>query len=86
VPADHPVFDSFFKIDLDRVTAYYSQQRPQIYGYFEDNDPKKRLIAVINQDQDLGEYMEFSDRGFNVTPSNEAYKLAVNYFVYALTH
>jgi hypothetical protein len=30
--------------------------------------------------------MEWSDRGFNVTPSNEAYKLAVNYFVYALTH
>jgi hypothetical protein len=86
VPADHPVFDSFFKIDLSKVTAYYTGRPPEIYGYFEDNDPKKRLIAVINQDQDLGEFMEYSDQGFNVTPANEAYKLVINYFIYALSH
>jgi hypothetical protein len=86
VPQSHPVFDSFFKIDLTKVTAYYSRQQAQVYGVYEDNDPKKRLIAVINDMQDLGEYIEFSDRGFDVVPSNEAYKLLVNYFIYALTH
>src|SRR5262249_7696913 len=86
VPANHPVFDSFFKIDLTKVTAYYSRSQAQIYGYFEDNDPKKRLIAVVNDMQDLGEYIEFSDRGFDVVPSNEAYKLVINYFIYALSH
>lgn len=87
IPAEHPVFDSFFKIDLTKISPYYRRgARAEFYGFFEDNDPKKRLIAVINQDNDLGEYMEYSDRGFDVVPSNEAYKLAVNYFVYALTH
>lgn len=86
IPPDHPVFDSFFKIDLSKVTSYYRGGPAQIYGFFEDNDPKKRLLAAINQDQDLGEYMEYSNTGFNVTPSNEAYKLVINYFIYALTH
>jgi hypothetical protein len=87
VPEDHPVFDSFFKIDLNKVTSYYRRgMKAEIYGIFEDNDPKKRLIAVINQDQDLGEFMEYSDRGFDVVPSNEAYKLVINYFIYALSH
>lgn len=86
VPETHPVFDSFFKIDLNRITAFYTRSRAQIFGIFEDNDPKKRLIAVINQDQDLGEFMEYSNRGFDVVPSNEAYKLVINYFIYALSH
>jgi hypothetical protein len=86
IPPEHPVFDSFFKVDLTKVTAYYYRGMPDIYGYFEDNDPKKRLLCVINDGQDLGEYIEFSDRGFDVVPSNEAYKLLINYFVYALSH
>ena len=87
IPPTHPVFDSFFKIDLTKVVAYYARGYPaQIYGYFEDNDPKKRLIAVVNDMQDLGEFIEFSDRGFDVVPANESYKLLVNYFVYALSH
>jgi hypothetical protein len=87
LPHDHPIFDSFFKIDFTKVDPYYARGTPaQIYGFFEDNDPKKRLLAVINNMQDIGDYMEWSDRGFDVTPSNEAYKLAVNYYVYALTH
>jgi hypothetical protein len=81
---DHPVFDSFFKSDFSKVQGYYGQAG--FYAFFEDNDPKKRILAVINNNNDLGEYIEFSDQGFNVTPTNEAYKLAVNYFVYALTH
>jgi hypothetical protein len=86
IPPEHPIFDSFFKVDLTKVTAYYYHTMPDIYGYFEDNDPKKRLLCVINDGQDLGEYIEFSDRGFDVVPANEAYKLLINYFVYALSH
>ena len=35
---------------------------------------------------DVGELIEYSDEGFNPVPANEAYKLWINYFVYALTH
>jgi hypothetical protein len=56
------------------------------YGFFEDNDPKKRLLAIANYNNDLSEMWEFSDEGlFPVDMSNEAYKLGVNYVIYALT-
>jgi hypothetical protein len=84
LPHDHPIFDSFFKVDFTKVQGYYGQL--QLFAFYEDNDPKKRILGVVNNMQDLGDWMEWSDQGFQVTPSNEAYKMAVNYFVYALTH
>jgi hypothetical protein len=84
LPLNHPVFDSFFKIDFSKARGFYGQLG--LYAFYEDNDPKKRILGVVNNMQDLGDWMEWSDTGFNVTPSNEAYKMAVNYFVYALTH
>ena len=57
------------------------------FGMFEDNDPQKRLIAIANNNHDLGELWEFSDTGYTpVDLSNEAYKLGVTYVVYAMTH
>ena len=43
-------------------------------------------VAIIDNYADIGEFIECSDEGFDVVPANEAYKLWVNYFVYALTH
>ena len=57
------------------------------YGLFEDNDPGKRLMAIVNFNNDISEYWEFSDQGFApVSDTNEAYKLGVNYIIYGLTH
>jgi hypothetical protein len=84
--ASHPIFDSFYKIGLDVIQqTYYGT--PEYYGVFEDNDPKKRLMMIINYNNDIGEYWEFSDEGFNpVALTNEAYKLGINYLIYSLTH
>lgn len=81
-----PIFHSFFEIqDLHFLTSYNGQ--PTYWGMFEDNDPRKRLLAIANRDNDLGEYWEFSDQGIDpVDLSNEAYKFGTNYFVYGLTH
>jgi hypothetical protein len=88
VPLDltHPIFDSFYKIrSLDYTHPYYGL-KAVFYGYFEDNDPRKRLLAIANYNNDLSEMWEFSDEGFfPVDMSNEAYKLGVNYVIYALT-
>lgn len=81
----HPIFDSFFKINLDLIGAQYGSP-PVYYGIYQDNDPKKRLIAIVNFENDVGEMWEWSDRGFSPVPSTEAYKLGVNYLIYALTH
>jgi hypothetical protein len=86
--ATNAIFHSFFEINsLEILTSYGNGVMPTYYGIFEDNDPRKRLLAIANRDGDLGEYWEFSDTGIDpVDLSNEAYKFGVNYFIYGLTH
>jgi hypothetical protein len=83
----HPIFNAFFEIkDLRFLTSYSEYGLPSYWGMFEDNDPSKRLVAIANRDNDLGEYWEYSDTGYDpVDFSNEAYKFGVNYFIYGLT-
>jgi hypothetical protein len=85
--ATHPIFHSFFEINaLDHTHPYYGL-KSIFYGIFEDNDPEKRLIAIVNYNNDIGESWEWSDTGYiPIELSNEAYKLGVNYIVYAMTH
>ena len=54
-------------------------------GIYEDNDPKKRLLAILNLNNDLGENWQYSNMGWNPIQSNEAYRLGVNYVIYAMT-
>ena len=83
----HEIFDSFFRIELAKVVPPYTRDVPFWYGVFEDNDPDKRLMAIVNYNNDIAEYWEFSDLGYYpIDLSNEAYKLGVNYLIYALTH
>ena len=84
----HPIFDSFYHIDeQDLQLGGYMAGQGQFLGVFEDDDPTKRLLMIINYNQDVGEFWEYSDEGmFPVDLSNAAYKLGVNYVVYAMTH
>ena len=85
----HPIFNSFFTIrtleglwhpGTPEATAEY-------YGIFEGNDPTRRLMVIINYNNDIGDYMEWSGGGwYPVNLTNDAYKLATNYVLYALTH
>jgi hypothetical protein len=44
-------------------------------------------MVVINYNNDIGDYMEWSGQGvYAINFSNDAYKLATNYVVYALSH
>lgn len=81
---DHPIFDSFFHITFDRVRNPNFDVVPAFYGMYEDNDPNKRLMVIVNYNNDIGDYWEWSDAGWvPIDLSNEAYKLGVNYVVYA---
>lgn len=85
-PTDE-IFDSFFRIIPEDVIPPYGNQPPLWLGVYEDNDPTKRLMVMINANNDIAEYWEYSDQGFySIELSNEAYKLGVNYVVYGLTH
>lgn len=84
----HPIFHAFFEIpSFDIVKQYYDGGRPVFRGIFEDNDPKKRLLVMVNFNTDISNFWEFSATGaVPVSESNEAYKLGVNYVMYGLTH
>jgi hypothetical protein len=84
----HRIFGSFFEIEnIDAIVHPMSRIAPSYYGIFEGNDPSKRLMVVANFDNDVPEYWEWSGQGlFPFDASNEAYKLGVNYLIYALTH
>jgi len=89
VPLDatHPIFHSFFALDTLNFMHPYRGVPSEFWGVYEDNDPDKRLMAILNYNNDIGELWEFSATGwFPVPLTNEAYKLGINYIVYAMTH
>ena len=88
---DEPIFDAFYKVDLDKVNHGYAGGgagcRRDFFGYFEDNDPQKRLVVLAAYGNDIGESWEWSGTGWQaVDVTNEAFKIGINFIVYALTH
>jgi hypothetical protein len=83
---EHPLFDSFFYVEDIYVPHPFVSMRPQYFGIFEDNDPSRRMMALVNYNADLAEYWEYAATGyFPVDPTNDAFRLGVNYFIYGLT-
>jgi hypothetical protein len=84
----HPVFDSFFRIEsLEFWHPYRPGMKSEFWGIFEDNDPARRLLVLANYNNDVAEYWEWSDTDFApIELTNEAYKLGINYVIYAMTH
>ena len=82
-----PVFHTFFDIGPEGLEMQSYRGIPQFFGYFEDNDKRKRQIAIVDFNNDIGEFMEYSGSGFYpVDVSNEAFKIGVDFIIYAVTH
>lgn len=87
----HPIFHSFFEIESLKI-PYPGRLGEQgligeFYGMHEDNNPAKRVMVAISYNMDLGDYMEWSPTGvYAVAPTNEAYKVFINYLIYGFTH
>jgi hypothetical protein len=86
----HPIFNCFFSIKtLDIVTPYttsanFGNVSPEFWGI---EDDKGRLMMVINFNNDVSDFWQWSDDPFApIEQTNEAYKFGVNYVMYALTH
>ena len=87
----HPIFNTFFRIDRIDVPHPANHHlfgfRPEYFGVFEDNDPGKRLMAVVNYNTNLAEYWQMAGTGFfPIEASNIGFQLGVNYMMYGLTH
>jgi hypothetical protein len=80
------VFDAFYHVTSLEYTHPIYGLPSEFWGIYENNDRNGRLLAMINFNNDLSEHWEWSDESiFPIAASNEAYKLGVNYLVYALT-
>ena len=88
IDESHPIFHSFFEIKtLDDFPQAYTYGKAMFRGVYEDNDPKKRLLMIVNYNTDISQYWEWSGRGLRpFDDTNEAYKLGVNYLMYGFTH
>jgi Domain of unknown function (DUF4159) len=86
--ATHPIYHTFFEIaSLDIVPQAYNAGQPIFRGVYEDNDPTKRLMMIVNYNTDVSQFWEWSGTGLRpIDDTNEAYKLGVNYVIYGLTH
>jgi hypothetical protein len=87
----HPIFNTFFQIDSLNVPYPGRLGEQGLMGEFlgihEDNDSRRRLTVVINYNIDIGDYVEWSGENlYNPLSTNEAYKFAINYVIYGLTH
>lgn len=83
----HPVFHSFFDIKHLDVPHPTVNVPPGFFAMFESNDLSGRMIALANWNNDLGDYWEWSAEGlYGSDPTNDAYRLGVNYIVYGMTH
>ena len=85
----HAVFRTFFFVEDIYVPnpIVRGLPKPTYLGIFEYNDPTKRMLALINYNADLAEYWEYMGTGFlAIAPTNDAFRLGVNYLIYGLTH
>jgi hypothetical protein len=84
----HPIFQSFFGLKtLNIPHPMLPDIEPVFLGLFEGNDPSSRMMAIANWNNDVGDYWEWSAEGlYGDAPTNDAYRLGVNYLVYEMTH
>lgn len=87
IDATHPIFRSFFVVEDIYVPHPLVPVTPAYYAIFENDDPSKRIMVLANHNADLAEYWEYAAEGyFPMDPTNDAFRLGVNYVVYGLTH
>ncbi|MDH3272698.1 MAG: DUF4159 domain-containing protein [Gemmatimonadota bacterium] len=87
IDSGHPIFSTFFRVEDIYVPHPLVRVTPRYMVIFEDNDPEKRIMILANHNSDLAEYWEYAARGyFPVDPTNDAFRLGINYLIYGMLH
>ncbi|HSG65865.1 MAG TPA: DUF4159 domain-containing protein, partial [Gammaproteobacteria bacterium] len=82
---DNPIFDLVFEIDdLMGMAPYVPGGQPVYLGFLnEDGD----VASVACYDNDLANFWDRIDRGtYPLRPSSDAFRMGINFIVYAMTH
>ena len=97
LPLSHPVFHTFFDVNevmqipnrgrgcANEETWEDSRDRnPVVYGISDDDD---RLMVLVTYNSDLGDAWEYMDLPcYPVKYSGQAYRMGLNFMIYAMTH
>jgi hypothetical protein len=88
LPRTHPIFNCFYDISNVYPPPHPVYSRMSLNPkYFGISDDKGRLMMVVDYDNDISEYWEWSADPFQpIAETNEAFKYGVNYVMYALMH
>jgi len=97
LPLSHEIFHTFF--DIDEVMQIPGQDagcyggptwerrddtEPRIFGISDDDG---RVMVVVTYNSDLGDAWEYMDLScYPEKYSGQAYRLGMNFIVYAMTH
>lgn len=84
-----PIWSSFFALEPTEIVLEGPRKNgtPRFYGLYENDDKRGRMMAVAAAGADIGDLWEWSAQGYYpVDPTNEAYRIGINFLVYALTH
>ena len=84
LPRTHEIWKCFYDISDLSIEPPYGMGTPQYFGMEDDNG---RLMMVVDYNNDISDYWEWSDNPIMpIERSNKAYQYGVNYIMYALTH
>jgi hypothetical protein len=89
IDIQHPIFHCFFEIETLDLPVVYPQLggTPIFRALFQENNPNKRMQVMVNFQNDISEYWEYSETSWKpVSENNEAFKFGINEFLYGITH
>ena len=82
--ARHPIFHSFFDVDVQNMQAPYGNWTPQFWGL---TDEHGNVQLIANYNNDVGDFWKYLDEGQKpLRDSSRAIKLGLDYVVYAMSH
>ena len=85
---NHPIFQSFYSLKTLNIPHPMTPSlEPQFLALFDDNTTSGRMLAIANFNNDIGDYWEWSAEGlYGQAGTTDAYRLGVDYLIYAMTH
>ena len=82
---EEPIFDLVFKLEDLNATADYNPGNEPVFFGFENDAGHVASVACFNND--LANFWDRIDRGsYPLKPSADAFRMGVNFIVYAMTH
>jgi len=83
---DHPIWSVYYEIDPVAAPSLTSGRMGRYDDqYFTMYDEEGRLMMVVCYNQDIGDGWEWPNRNWDQA-STEAFKMGINFIIWALTH